>query len=204
MHRRVSDCIGMHYAKGDKQLAVKRRDLSTTCAAGGSACLLHLAFRPRRRRVAGLREFLPSTARFMPPPAARFDGSIVALLGLVSNNPDHGNATKTAIGSPIGLHADELSAIAAVHESGIDVDFVAEIITPEGLRCLQLRHGSATAQSAAPVIPGPRSVAAARRDQSAAEWLRAFQSEVMGLFDFGALHWEVCPPDHKPLGASLC
>ena len=93
------------------------------------------------------------------------------MTGLVSNNAsDHGNATKTAIGSPIGLHADELSAIAAVHESGIDVDFVAEIITPEGSRCLQLRHGPATAQSAAPVIPGPRSVAAARRDRSAAEW----------------------------------
>ena len=206
MHgRRVSDCIGMHYAKGDKQLAVKRRDLEYDMRRSwiGVSTTAPPPFAPVAVVSAGLREFLPSDSAFMPPPAVvpAADGSIdYDLLGLVSNNAsDHGNAAKTAIGSPIGLHADELSAIAAVHESGIDVDFVAEIITPEGSRCLQLRHGPATAQSAAPVIPGPRSVAAARRDRSAAEWLRAFQSEVMGLFDFGALHWEVCPPDHKPL-----
>ena len=191
MHgRRVSDCIGMPYARGDKQLTIKRRDLEydmrrSWISVSGSA--------PP--------PFAPVAAVSPAPVTAFANGGSYAIPHshlVINSTPTHGTY-HVPPSNELDLHADERTALAAVHEAGLDVDFVAEIITPDGTKRVQLRHGAPTAQQVAPVIPGPRSVAAARRDAKAGDWLRAYHDEVKGLFDFGALHWEVCPPGHKPL-----
>ena len=80
-------------------------------------------------------------------------------------------------------------------------DFVAEVHTPEGTTCFVLRP--ITTPAVFPAIPGPPTLAAAHRSPEAKQWLTAYKDEVQGLFDAGALHWEVCPAAKRPLRTQL-